>query len=191
MPSTGLLSRPIGVVYSNPFQNKSIFVHVDNNQMNSHEIDAPGIWRLEHHGKEQDEIWLWSDRYRNLYRVDHHNIKVTSVEKLAYPPIMFKDDQDLLIKGMNASIEKNIVEYHHGGKTQMLEFPSLVTQAIHVNSHLYLFSDIVEQERSCLYIVDIEAGKTVKTIPLQEKSAYDMAFFENHIVLSTKNRLTV
>ncbi|CCQ93350.1 hypothetical protein CULT_1300016 [[Clostridium] ultunense Esp] len=186
----GQIDVPIGIIYSHPFYNKSYFVKISNDKITSAKIKAAGILKMEQSSENEREIWMWSDRVDQLYRFDYETMRLLEMRNLKAPLSLFEDHKQTILKGLNIDFKENRLEYTFKDKEHSIQLPPFLLQALIDRNHIYLFSDIVEKKKSVLYVININDGKIIHTISLNDSFASDIVHYRHYIVLSTKRHVS-
>ncbi|MFZ3589732.1 hypothetical protein ACOI1C_10720 [Bacillus sp. DJP31] len=189
--SFGNIPANLLLLYSHPINDKSFVVRTKGDQIISEStIDSNGLFYIDK-DKQNNNIILWSNLKEHMYILDEKNEYTPNKIENEQPLNLIIKDKGIEIFAFNTDIQKNTLVMKIDGKQHELEFKPLIINAIHDEHKVYLFSDIVEEERSVVHVINKISGEIEKEITLQENHASDMLFYNNQIVISTEKRLTI
>lgn len=186
--SYGKLPNTLYLLYSHPSEKESTLFKVDpSKKIKKYTFEKPGLDVLS--WTKNKEIATYSSYTKGFYLMSKELRKKQSI--LYDSPVNFYDQIPLgSIVGLNVDIEKNTLIIKKYKKAKTLTFKPLITKVAQNQDSIFVFSDIVEEERSVVHIIDNKKGDIVKEIEVPLHHASDMVVYNNHLVLSTDSRLT-
>lgn len=188
--SYGKLPTTLHLLYSHPFEKKSKIITIDQSKKikQKYTFENPGLDLLS--WTNTKEIGVYSSHTKGLYLMSE---KLKKKQFISYdsPVSFYNQSSSESIVGLNTSIEKNTLIIKTPEKSKELTFKPLITNMIKNQKYVFVFSDIIEEERSVVHIVDIKKGELIKEIEVPYHHTSDMAIYDNNLVLSTEGKLTV
>ncbi|MGP4063261.1 hypothetical protein [Halobacillus sp. H74] len=186
---SGALIHDILLIYSHPSDTNSYISEINNDkEVNTIKLDATGIFDV--NSKENGNLLLSSDMVNNKVEVEPNKLDVVRKDKTEYPLNLYISQPNLKVQGFNKDTQSNIVKITTDKDTWEYDFPPLVRNISFNDSFVFIFSDVIEEEKSVLYKIDRETGKE-ELINLKHNFASDMEIISNKVVITTEGNLTV
>lgn len=187
----GHIHEQIAFIYSHPYQLKSYFVKMkDNKVIASKTLNATGLFGMVKDSKSTRDIWLWSDYTDSLYKMNK-KMNISGVKQMS-PYTFFIKNNEITISGYNKDALDNILEFKNKGEQKhQLTFPSIITASDYDTNYIYVYSDIINEERSALYVIERKTGKLIKEVPVSFHGGDDITLFKGNVIINTKENLTI
>lgn len=188
--SYGKVPTTLYLLYSHQFEKESTLLTINQSKKieQKYTFKNPGLDVLSWTNKK--EIATYSSYTKGFYLMSK---KLQKKKFISYDsPVNFYDQiSSGSIVGLNTDIEKNTLIMKSSKKTKKLAFKPLITKMIEYQDSIIVFSDIIDEERSVVHIIDNKTGDIVKEIEIPSHHASDMTIYDNQLVLSTEGKLTV
>ncbi|AIM16137.1 hypothetical protein HW35_07380 [Bacillus sp. X1(2014)] len=188
--SNGIVPNDLLLLYSHPFNKKSYLLKTKEKQI-EHEvlIEENGLFYIDENSNNKNII-LWSNLGNSLFEIEQDGYKQNKVE-IGQPLNFIVKEKDIEILSLNTSTTENSILINIRGEQFKLIFKPLIINATHDEQYIYLFGDIIEEERSVVYVISKSSKQVIKEIPIKQNHASDMLIFNNNLVISTEKRLTI
>jgi hypothetical protein len=176
------------IVYSDSLDSDSELVYLDKegDVVKSVQVESMGIFDIGINSERK--IFLPSS-----FEFVHHYIDengLVSEYKAKGPTNFIHFNQEDNIIGINNGLY-TIVEYKLGNNTNEIKLKGFARVGIIENSMAFIFSDVIHEDRSVLYIVDMKRNKLKKEVPLRYEAAEDIKIFNNKVLISTQEKLSI
>ncbi|SEN67791.1 hypothetical protein [Lihuaxuella thermophila] len=187
----GVIKEKIGIIYSHPFDKKTDLLVIKNQQeIFSQSYDIDGITEI--HPKKQGIVLVSEEFNFHEYELNR-KFELINKKKVRSPFSFYHSDDEIEIRSFNIDVKKNIVDINDlkKKKTYQVTLPPLLIQAEYDDNFVYVFCDYIEKQSSYLYLIDRNQGKLVKTIPIAFNHANDLLIFNNKLIMTTKEKLSI
>ncbi len=187
--SYGEVPATLYLLYSHPSEKETTLLKVDpSKKIRKYIFEHPGLDVLSWTNRKQ--IAAYSSYTKGFYLLSKE-LKKKQTPVYDDPVNFYYQQSTGSIVGLNTDIEKNTLLIETSQRLKKLTFKPLITKMIQYQDSIIVFSDIVEEERSVIHMIDRRKGEIVKEVEVPSHHASDMIVYRNQLVISTDRKLTV
>ncbi|PTM59780.1 hypothetical protein [Desmospora activa] len=114
---------------------------------------------------------------------------VRPIDSLEDPIYLIKED-DVQVVTYNTGYDYGTLEISEGSNVTRLELDGFNRLVSFDEKYVYSFADLIDEEKTVLYIVDRKLDKLVKTLPLKHGVANDMKKIHGKLIITGTDNAT-
>lgn len=177
----------IGVIYTDALDDDSELVFFDSQgkQIGSKHFKEMGIFRIV---PEEEGSWVLPVQFGKGWIRIEQNGQENKEGKEAFP-VQVLSKEGVFVVTYNSALDTNTVEVKNKqtNKTYRVDLPGFFRIIEVDEGHVYVFADVIKEQRSVLYVLDKESGDVVKEVPLKTGEADDILVSSDRVLLTSKS----